>query len=120
MGRSTAKGRLLVGGAVVIGCLLGGTLTATAEEVRQQLNAPMILKLLARPAEAPDAALKETLKRDAATPALKSPTEWETLPDGSARHVGTGITVTVRNPCPPGDLDHEAALLRALPGRSRR
>jgi hypothetical protein len=122
MERSGAMGRLLIGGGILIGYLLGGTLTAAAEEVRQQLNAPMILKLLARPSEAPDAALKETLRRDAATPALKSPTEWETLPDGSARYKGpggTGITVSVRNPCPPGDFAHEAAQLRALPGRRR-
>jgi hypothetical protein len=119
MERSGAMGRLLIGGGILIGYLLGGTLTAAAEEVRQQLNAPMILKLLARPTEASDAALKETLRRDAATPALKSPTEWETLPDGSARHTGTGVTVIVRNPCPPGDFAHEAAQLRALPGRRR-
>jgi hypothetical protein len=110
---------LLLGGVIVAGGLLGGAPSATAEELREQLNAPMILRLLARPADAPDAALKETLKRDSA-PALRSPAEWERLPDGSARHVGTGITVTVRNPCPPGDLAHEAAQLRALPGRSRR
>jgi hypothetical protein len=119
MERSGAMSRLLIGGGILFGCLMGGTLTAAAEEVRQQLNAPMILKLLARPAEAPDAALKETLRRDAATPAVKDPAEWETLPDGSARHVATGVTVTVRNPCPPGDFQHEAALLRALPGRRR-
>jgi hypothetical protein len=119
MARSRAMGRWLIGGGILIGCVMGGVPTVAAEEVRQQLNAPMILKLLARPTEPPDVVLKETLRRDGATPALKSPTEWETLPDGSARHVGTGITVTVRNPCPPGDFEHEAALLRALPGRRR-
>ncbi|HET8579334.1 MAG TPA: hypothetical protein VFO18_19710 [Methylomirabilota bacterium] len=110
-------GGSLIAGAITVG-LLGGARGVAAEELREQLNAPMILKLLARPAEAPDTALKEMLNRDT-TPALRSPAEWETLPDGSARHVGTGITVTVRNPCPPGDLAHEAAQLRALPGRRR-
>jgi hypothetical protein len=46
---------------------------------------------------------------------------WEPQPDGSVRHKKTGITVTVRNPCPPGDIDHEFALAaynRAL-ARSR-
>jgi hypothetical protein len=42
------------------------------------------------------------------------------MPDGSARHVGTGLTMIIKNPCPPGDLEHEAALYRSLPGRSRR
>src|SRR6266542_2634443 len=96
MERSRAMGRWLIGGGILIGCVMGGVLTVAADVV-----------------------LKETLRRDGATPALKSPTEWETLPDGSARHVGTGVTVTVRNPCPPGDFEHEAALLRALPGRRR-
>ncbi len=120
MGGMWGTGRRLAAGAALAGCLLGGAWTAAAEEVRQQLNAPLILNLLARPSDAPDAAFKETLRRDAATPALRRPTEWETLPDGSARHVGTGVIVTIKNPCPPGDYEHEAAQLRALPGRSRR
>lgn len=120
MERSAAMGRLLIGGGIVVGCLLGGTLPAAAQEAGQQVSAPMILRLLSRPAEAPDAALKETFRRDAATPALQRPTEWETLPDGSARHVPTGITVAIGHPCTAGDLEREAAALRALPGRSRR
>ena len=113
-------GRLLAAGAALACCVLGGASMAAAEEVRQQLNAPMILNLLARPADAPDAAFKETLRRDGATPRLARPTEWEMMPDGSARLVGTGMTMIIKNPCPPGDMEHEAAFYRSLPGRFRR
>lgn len=113
-------GRWLTAGTALAGCLLGGAWTAAAEEVRQQLNAPMILNLLSRPIDHPDAAFNETLRRDAATPRLARPTEWEMMPDGSARLVGTGLTMIIKNPCPPGDLEHEAAFYRSLPGRTRR
>jgi hypothetical protein len=29
-------------------------------------------------------------------------------------------TVTVRNPCPPGDIEHEMMALRSLAGRGRK
>ena len=49
----------------------------------------------------------------------------EVLPDGSVRYGrgGKSLTVTIRNPCPPGDIEHEMAQLssyRQLPGRGRR
>jgi hypothetical protein len=31
-----------------------------------------------------------------------------------------GMTVTVRNPCPPGDIEHEMMAMRSLPGRGRK
>lgn len=120
MAGKRGTGRLLAAGAALACGLVGGAWAAAAEEVRQQLNAPMILNLLARPIDHPDAAFNETLRRDAAAPRLARPPEWEMMPDGSARHVGTGLTMIIKNPCPPGDLEHEAALYRSLPGRSRR
>ena len=71
-------------------------LPAAAEEVRQGLNAPMILQLLSRPAEKP--------------------------PDGSARYGtdNTSVSMMIRNPCPPGDFEHEVMLQRSLPGRGRK
>ena len=119
--------RIAVTGLVVAACLTGaggptGVATVAAEEVRQQLNAPMILNLLARPLESPEAAFNKELKNYAAVP---KGDEAEVLPDGSVRY-GRGpksLTVTIRNPCPPGDIEHEMAQLssyRQLPGRGRR
>ena len=60
--------RIAVIGLVVAACgLVGagdpaGVGTVAAEEVRQQLNAPMILNLLARPLESPEAAFNKELK----------------------------------------------------------
>ena len=119
--------RIAVTGLVVAACLTGaggptGVATVAAEEVRQQLNAPMILNLLARPLESPEAAFNKELKNYAAVPRGDEP---EVLADGSVRY-GRGaknLTVTIRNPCPPGDIEHEMAQLssyRQLPGRARR
>ena len=118
---------IAVTGLVVAACLTGaggptGVATVAAEEVRQQLNAPMILNLLARPLESPETAFNKELKNYAAVP---KGDEAEVLPDGSVRY-GRGaksLTVTIRNPCPPGDIEHEMAQLssyRQLPGRGRR
>ena len=120
--------RSAVTGLVVAACGLAGlgglpgVATVAAEEVRQQLNAPMILNLLARPLESPEAAFKKELKNYAPAPKGDEP---EVLADGSVRY-GRGaknLTVTIRNPCPPGDIEHEMAQLssyRQLPGRARR
>jgi hypothetical protein len=122
--------RIAVTGLVVAACgLMGaggptGVATVAAEEMRQQLNAPMILNLLARPLESPEAAFNKELKNYAGVSAAKGD-EAEVLADGSVRY-GRGaksLTVTIRNPCPPGDIEHEMAQLssyRQLPGRARR
>jgi hypothetical protein len=120
--------RSAVTGLVVAACGLAGLggltgmATVAAEEVRQQLNAPMILNLMARPLESPEAAFNKELKNNAIV--LKSD-DAEVLPDGSVRYGrgGKSLTVTIRNPCPPGDIEHEMAQLspyRQLPGRGRR
>jgi hypothetical protein len=108
-------------GLIVVGGLVG---MVAAEEVRQQLNAPMILNLLARPLESPEAAFNKELKNYAGVPAARGD-EAEVLSDGSVRYGrgGKSVTVTIRNPCPPGDIEHEMAQLaayRQLPGRARR
>ena len=120
--------RIAVTGLVVAACGLVGTGglagvgTVAAEEVRQQLNAPMILNLLARPLESPEAAFNKELKNYAGPPKGDEP---EVMADGSVRY-GRGnksLYVTIRNPCPPGDIEHEMAQLssyRQLPGRARR
>jgi hypothetical protein len=107
-------------GGIVAGMLLLAATGASAEEIRQQLNPSMILNMLARPTESPEAAFNASLRSEVARAAR--PDEGEVQPDGSVRY-GRGnssLSVTVRNPCPPGDLAHEAAYYRSLPGRSRR
>ena len=120
--------RIAVTGLVVAACGLAtagglaGVSRAAAEEGRAQLNAPMILNLMTRPLESSEAAYNKELKNYAAAPKGDEP---EVLPDGSVRY-GRGsknLTVTIRNPCPPGDIEHEMAQLsayRPLPGRGRR
>lgn len=91
--------------SIVAGALLlAMAAVGTAEEVRQQLNPSMILNMLARPLETPEAAFNAGLKYDATAP----------------RPAPTNLSIVVRNPCPPGDFAHEAANLRPLPGRGRR
>src|SRR5262245_31010508 len=122
MTRTIAVTGLLVAacGLTVIGGAAGVS-TVSAEEVRQQLNAPLILNLLARPMESPEAAFNKELRNYAAPPKGDEP---EVLPDGSVRYGRSkNLTVTIRNPCPPGDIEHEMAQLspyRQLPGRARR
>ena len=101
-------------GSIVAGALvLGMSAVGTADEVRQQLNPSMILNMLARPIESPEGAFNAALKSD---PTAPRPVR---LYEGDGRGK-TNLTITVRNPCPPGDFAHEAAYLRSLPGRARR
>lgn len=113
--------RIGLAGVVIAALAIAPAGTATAGEVRPQLSAPMILNLLARPIEAPDVAFNEALKKDPGAPRADRGDQPGTLPDGSVRYGrASGIYVTIRNPCPPGDLEHEAAYERPLPGRARR
>jgi hypothetical protein len=114
--------RLALGSLVFASLLAALGAAASAEELRQQLNPSMILNMLVRPVESSEAAFNAALKSDSPVPRAACPDEGEVQPDGSVRY-GRGnasLSVTVRNPCPPGDLAHEAAYLRSLPGRSRR
>jgi len=38
----------------------------------------------------------------------------------SATAHAASVTVTIRNPCPPGDVEHEMMAMRSLPGRGRK
>lgn len=113
--------------SLAVASLTAGVLTAgagtpaAAEEVRQGLNAPMILQMLSRPVEKPEAVMREMLRPDAIS-VRPVRSEGQVMPDGSVRY-GTdtaGMTVTIRNPCPPGDFEHEMMALRSLPGRGRK
>ena len=112
----------LAGVALTAGSLAVGLWApVAAEELRQGLNAPMILQMLSRPVEKPEAVMREMLRPDAPS-ARPVRSEGQVMPDGSVRY-GTeaaGMTVTIRNPCPPGDVEHEMMALRSLPGRGRK
>lgn len=103
--------------------LAGGiTAPAAAEEVRQGLNAPMILQMLSRPAEKPESVMREMLRPDAVQARPVRFDQPQVMLDGSVRY-GTdaaSVTMTIRNPCPPGDVEHEMMALRSLPGRGRK
>ena len=106
--------------AALLGVLLGAAAPAAAEELRQGLNAPLILQMLSRPADKPETIMKEGLRRDAELSRPPRPTDGQAMPDGSVRY-GTdaaSVSVTIKNPCPPGDIAHEMAV--PLPGRGRR
>ena len=115
--------RRIVIGLVLSAALAGGIASsAAAEEVRQGLNAPMILQMLARPVEKPEAAMREMLRPDAVSVKSVRFDQPQMMPDGSARYGtdGASVSMTIRNPCPPGDYEHEVMLRRSLPGRGRK
>ena len=96
--------------------------SVSAEELRQGLNAPMILQMLSRPVEKPEMVMREMLRPDAVQARPVRFDQPQMMPDGSARY-GTdnaSFSMTIRNPCPPGDVEHEMMALRALPGRGRK
>ncbi len=115
--------RRIVIGLSLSAALAGGiSAPAAAEEVRQGLNAPMILHLLSRPAEKPESVMREMLRPDAVSAKPVRFDQPQMMPDGSARYgtAGASVTMTIRNPCPPGDFEHEIMAQRALPGRGRK
>jgi hypothetical protein len=108
-----------VGGVLVAiaGVVLPVTAVGAGEGTQQ---APMILNLMNRPIESRERAFTEDIKREALAPRPSAVDEWEPQPDGSMRNKKTGISVTVRNPCPPGDIEHEFALAAYNRSKSRR
>ena len=85
---------------------------APADEVKAVVRASMLLSITSVPVEARDVAYDRTLKE--AGPAPRPPLA-EVLPDGSLK-VDRAV-ITVRNPCPPGMMNHEPP---PLPGRRAR
>ena len=110
----TATGALLI-------VLLGAAAPAAAEELRQGLNAPLILQMLSRPPDKPETLMKEGLRRNAELSKSPRPTDGQVMPDGSVRYGTdtTSVSVMIKNPCPPGDIAHEMGAV-PLPGRGRR
>lgn len=115
--------RRILSGLVLSAGVVGGlSVPAAADEIRQGLNAPMILQMFSRPPETPETVMREMLRPDTVKATPVGFAQQQVMPDGSVRY-GSGassVTMTIRNPCPPGDIEHEMMALRPLPGRGRK
>ncbi|HJV55825.1 MAG TPA: hypothetical protein VJ971_07610 [Methylomirabilota bacterium] len=112
--------RVLVGGVLAMAAGLGLPAVAAAGAGQVPAASSIILDLANRPPESRERAFSEDIKRDALAPRPSGVDEWEPQPDGSMRNKKTGISITVRNPCPPGDIEHEFALAAYNRSKSRR
>jgi hypothetical protein len=99
-------------GLAILG-VLAAAAVATADEAKTRISPTMFLDLTAPRAVARDTAYLESLKAEPSVP--PRPANGEVQDDGSVRY--GNVTVTVRNPCPPGSLHDEP---KPLPGRRSR
>src|SRR5689334_3565688 len=83
---------------------------AAADEMKTPIRATMLLELTAPRAESRDAAYQDSLRADGPAPARRA--FGDVQDDGSVRY--GDLTVSVRNPCPPGSVHYEPL---PLPGR---
>jgi len=86
------------------------SVSASADEAKSPISAMTMLSIVAPIAETRDAAFDRAMK-EPGPPARRQ--DGEIQPDGSVRY--GSVTVTVRNPCPPG-THYELP----LPGRVRK
>src|SRR5213593_1534542 len=100
--------------AILAGALLAlGLVTpAGADEAKTPINASLFLSIISAPVERREAAFDEALK--AGGPPPREPA-GVVQPDGSVRY--GNVSVTVKNPCPPGTAHYEPP---PLPGRRLR
>jgi hypothetical protein len=107
----------VVRGAVALLALAGvGVAPAAADEAKTPVSATILMNVLSVPAQTRDAAYDRAITDPAPAPRGDGPV---VLPDGSVRY-GTdsrNVTLTVRNPCPPGTAHYEPP---PLPGRRSR
>src|SRR5438128_12640178 len=99
--------RTTVLAATLLGALAASG--AAAEELKTPIRASLLLDLTAPRAQSRDAAYQESLRAEGPAPVRRG--LGEVQDDGSVRY--GDVTVTVRNPCPPG-THYEAP---PLPGR---
>ena len=111
--------RVMLGGLLAVVAGLGLPAVAAAAGETPSASS-IILNLTNRPLESRERAFSEDIKRDALAPKPSAIDEWEPQPDGSMRNKKTGFSITVRNPCPPGDMEHEFALAAYNRSKSRR
>ena len=86
--------------------------TAAADEAKTPISGAMLLNILAPSVDSRDAAFDRAMKEPA--PPVRRP-EGELQADGTVRY--GSLTMTVRNPCPPGSGHYEPP---PLPGRARK
>jgi len=96
-------------GALVLAS--GWVAAAVADEAKSPISASVLLNILAPAAESRDAAFDRAMKEPGPLP--RRP-DGEVQPDGSVRY--GSVTITVRNPCPPGTHFEPPP----LPGRARK
>jgi hypothetical protein len=101
--------RTTVLAAALLGAL-AATGAAVADEVKTPIRASMFLDLTTPRAQSRDAAYQESVRAEGPPPARSG--IGEVQEDGSVRY--GNVTVTVRNPCPPGTAHYDPA---PLPGR---
>ena len=97
-------------GAGAVGWLFAAP--AAADEAKAPIHAISILNTLSRPIETRQAAFDQALREEPRT-AAGSPA-GEVMGDGTVRY--GRATITVKNPCPPGEHYEPPP----LPGRRRR
>jgi hypothetical protein len=98
----------LAGAVLLVGC---SSAIALADEAKSPISASMLLSVVAPVSESRDAAFDRAMKEPG--PPARRP-DGEIQPDGSVRY--GSVTITVRNPCPPGTHFEPPP----LPGRVRK
>ena len=99
----------LAGALVLVAAWAPG---AGADEAKSPISAAMLLNILAPSAESRDAAFDRAMKEPGPPPLAA---EGQIQPDGSVRY--GSLSITVKNPCPPGTLHYEPP---PRPGRARK
>jgi hypothetical protein len=96
-----------VAGAMLL--VATAAMPAVADEAKTPIKASIVLDMVNRPVDSRQIAFDESIKRE--VPSARGPV-MEVLPDGTVRY--GDVSVTVKNPCPPGTAHYEAP---PLPGR---
>ena len=99
----------LAGGVVLVGAWASG---AVADEAKSPISSAVLLNMLAPISESRDAAFDRAMKEPGPPPLAA---EGQIQPDGSVRY--GALSITVKNPCPPGTLHYEPP---PRPGRARK
>ncbi len=97
---------------VLLATALALAAPAAAEEMKSPISATMLLEMTAPRTDARHDAFNKSLLEEGPAPRSR---DGEVLADGSVRY--GNVTVSVRNPCPPGS-GHVEPL--PLPGRRAR